>query len=116
MELRLPFDAARVMEQTSLRRDYPDVWSRYLEKLTVSYGLQTGVRIKTRLGYDDLVIIRNHFELWLAEQDLIDPDDRDRDAATLIFQATHAVYAINLALKENGMLASEDATANHRHG
>lgn len=107
MQLRLPFDAALVMNQTTLAQDFPEVWRRYLNNTTIAYGRQTGVRVLTKLGAEDLRCIRSYFCLWLSNQELIDDDLRSRDARQLVWQAQMAVGAIDEALRKAAVLESD---------
>lgn len=95
MRLEIPFAAAEILNTTSLKTDFPEVWKRYLNKREMRVGHMMGARVYTPLGRLDLAIIRDYFCLWLHEQELMAPDQREgmRDARYAIGVLTEAIEA-----------------------
>lgn len=74
LHIDLPFDAALILEETALKVDKPELWTRYLNNRVIRYGRFNGARMAAIVGPADLVVIRDYFVLWL--DDRIEPDHR----------------------------------------
>lgn len=111
MKLQMPFDAALVLNGTPLRHEHPDVWRRYEDKTNIRFGMRTGAVAYTQVGAQDLLTICRHFDLWLAEQELIPDELRDKDSKKCVQAVQGAVHAITYALQQSGVLPSDHATA-----
>lgn len=99
MQLDIPFDAALILNKTTLRQDFPETYKRYEEASTIYVGIgRVQARVKTRLGAMDMCIIRDYFDLWLNSQDLIPKDCQSKDDKQLVRSAQEAVYVLTRAV------------------
>lgn len=101
MQLDISFDAAEILRETGLRTDAPELWSRYLDKMTVRFGKRTGARVYTSMGRLDLGIIRDYFCLWVNDQQLVPAELRTRQDEQRIRHARQAISALTGAIERN---------------
>lgn len=99
MRLEIPFEAAEILNATSLKTDYPEVWKRYLNKREMRFGHRLGARVYTPLGRLDLAVIRDYFCLWLHEQELIPDDLRKRSDESLMRDARYAIGVLTQVIE-----------------
>jgi hypothetical protein len=101
MQLDISFDAAEILRETGLRTDDPELWSRYLDKMTVRFGKRTGARVYTSMGWHDLGIIRDYFCLWVSDQELVPAELRTRQDEQRIRHAQQAISALTAAIERH---------------
>lgn len=90
MQIEIPFEAALILEETSLKTDHPELWTRYLNNRHIRYTRRVGARVFTSVGREDLRIIRDYFSLWLQYESLLPEGEQDR------LQVNLAQYAANV--------------------
>lgn len=101
MQIHIPFDAALILNKTTLRDDFPETYKRYENQSTVYVGRYLmRAMVKTRVGAIDMSIIRDYFDLWLNAQDLIPEDCKSREDLELVRAAREAVYQLTKAIAE----------------
>lgn len=91
MKIDISFEAAQILDGTSLKVDEPEVWTRYLNNRTIRFGRVVGARVMTHMGHRDLALIRDYFCLWLHNQELIPDELREADNRSLMIQANMAI-------------------------
>lgn len=98
VQLDIPFDAALILDGTTLKTDHPDVWARYLNNRVLRFGRRVGAMVKTELGHTDLIVIRDYFSLWLNAQELIPADLREREDRRLLESARNAANQLSAVI------------------
>lgn len=101
MQIDISFDAAQILNDTTLRQDRPDVWARYLEQRVVRFGRHVGARVYTPMGWQDLSVIRNYLCMWINHQELIPDELRDRSDAQLLAEVRQAVVVFTRVIDQH---------------
>lgn len=98
MQIEITFDAAELLNSTSLKQDHSDVWARYLNNRVVRFGKRVGAVVKTEVGRGDLLIIRDYLSLWLCDQELVPDHLRDREDDRAMRTAREAIYKLSAVI------------------
>lgn len=96
MQIEIPFDAALILDETDLKHDHPELWTRYLNNRHIRYTRRIGARVFTSVGREDLRIIRDYFSLWLQFESLLPEEEQDKAQVRL---ATYAVSVLTGAIE-----------------
>jgi hypothetical protein len=111
MRLEIPFDAAEILNKTTLKVDRPDVWTRYLNRREIRFGHRLGARVYTPLGCSDLGVIRDYFSLWLNDQELIPDNLRDKKTDFAMREAKYAASILTHAIEMHACQESHQTSA-----
>lgn len=107
MHIEIPFEAALILEETDLKHDHPDVWTRYLNNRTIRFTRRVGALVKTSVGRSDMTILRDYFYLWLHYESLLPEAEQDKKLVRL---SNYAASMLSAAI-ERSLPTPQDAEA-----